>query len=85
MNVYSGEVRNWNDLTPEQQASGDWIRLPQDAGPIQAQHEPGRGIIEKMFPVVKDLEGRRRARLEALEREIAQAVSTRVATGANSK
>lgn len=72
MNVFTGEIKNWDDLTPEQQQSGDWIKLPTDAGSVhRAQHEPGRGRIDRTFPKVDD--GKAIDRLErAIHREESQ-------------
>lgn len=27
-NIHTGELRPWDDLTPEQQQSGEWIKVP---------------------------------------------------------
>lgn len=67
MNVYTGEVRSWGSLTPEQQSSGEWIRLPTDAG--LAQRDPARAL-SNTIPIDKDAELRRSERLvHALQRQ----------------
>jgi hypothetical protein len=53
MNVHTGEVKPWVELTPEQQASGEWIRLPHDAG--LAQRDPASALKE-FIPVEKQTE-----------------------------
>lgn len=52
-NMQTGEIKNWDDLTPEQQQSGEWFKLPIDAGEVvRAQHDPAaraRGIMAEAF------------------------------------
>lgn len=61
MNVFTGEIKNWDDLTPEQQQSGEWVRLPTDAG--VAQRDPGFELRKAFPPIDKDAELRRSERL----------------------
>lgn len=60
MNVYTGEIREWDKLTPEQQQSGEWIRLPNDAG--LAQRDP-MARLRNAIPIDKDESLRREERL----------------------
>lgn len=63
MNVDTGEIRRWDSLTPEEQQSGEWIKLPphDENGIALARPKPGRGqhtpsALEQFF---KDLDVKR--------------------------
>lgn len=61
MNAYTGEIKKWDDLTPQQQQSGEWIRLPTDAG--LAQRDPQHRLREAFPPIDKDASLRREEKL----------------------
>lgn len=56
MNIETGEIRYWDDLTAEEKASGKWIQLPpvSDAGRPEARR---RTVLDDLRIPVRDLKG----------------------------
>jgi hypothetical protein len=48
MNVQTGEIKAWDSLTPEQQQSGEWVKLP----PYDSDghcHARRRTVLDTLF------------------------------------
>lgn len=62
-NIHTGELRPWDDLTPEQQQSGEWIKVPD--GTEGGRARPA-SLLDHMFPKPDAAEAQLKRQFDAL-------------------